>query len=148
IATGGVLATLALFRAEPGRRGRTLARLAAIGAPAACVALALARVGLAALGDYNQGTTGTALATGPAPWWGLGKCFASGPAWRAWPLAVLALSAPLLALALRGPRPSDDRALLVAGTALLVAALRLPLHFRAWDFFSVRLLPLATACLV
>jgi hypothetical protein len=148
LATGGALAALALFRAPPGGRLRALARVAAIGAPAACVALALARVGLETLGDLNQGTTGPVLRPGPAPWWALGKCLASGPAWRAWPLTLLALASPVVALALRARRSPEDRALLVAGTALVAAAAALPLHVRAWDFFSVRFLPLGVACLV
>jgi len=148
IATGFVLAWLALLRAERGARLRALAQLAAIGAPAACVALALASVGLAKLGDYNQGTTAPVLGPGPAPWWALAKCFTSGPAWRAWPLTLLALASPALALASRSPRKVEDRALLAAGASLLAAAAFLPLHIRAWDFFSVRFLPLGIACCV
>jgi hypothetical protein len=148
IATGFVLACLALARARPGARLRALLQLGAIGAPAACVALALARVGLATLGDYNQGTTGPVLDPGPAPWWALAKCFTSGPAWRAWPLTLLALASPLIAFAARTARRIEDRALLAAGTVLLAAAALLPLHIRAWDFFSVRFLPLGIACCV
>ncbi len=146
IATGFVLAWLRLLRAERGTRGRALAQLAAIGAPAACVALALASVGIATLGDSNQGTTAPVLDAGPAPWWALAKCFTSGPAWRAWPLTLLALAS--LAFAARSPRRVEDRALLAAGATLLVAAALLPLHLRAWDFFSVRFLPLGIACCV
>lgn len=147
IATGCVLAALALTAAGPGERLRTLVRVAALGAPAAAIALALASVGLATLGDLHQGT-GAAVAPGRAPWWAIAKCFTSGPAWRAWPLALLALAAPLVAAGRRAPRSPAERALLLAGTALLAAALALPLHIRAWDFFSVRFLPLAVACLV
>jgi hypothetical protein len=148
IATGFVLAAVALARAPRGARLRALLQLGAIGAPAACVALALASVGLAALGDYTQGTTGPVLDPGPAPWWALARCFTSGPAWRAWPLTLLALASPLIALAARTPRRVEDRALLAAGTTLLVAAALLPLHLRAWDFFSVRFIPLGVACCV
>jgi hypothetical protein len=148
IATGFVLAALALALAAPGERARALARVAAIGAPAATVAVALARVGLATLGDLHQGT-GASSAPGPAPWWAIAKCLTSGPAWRAWPLTLLALAAPLVALARRPARlRRADLALLVAGAALLAAAVALPLHIRAWDFFSVRLLPLGVGCLV
>ncbi len=146
IATGFVLAWIALLRSAPGERLRAGIQLVAIGAPAACVALALASVGLATLGDYNQGTTAPVLHTGPAPWWAIAKCFASGPAWRAWPLTLLALASPAVAVASRTPRRVDDRALLAAGVTLLAAAVALPLHIRAWDFFSVRFLPLGTAC--
>lgn len=146
IATGFALACLSLARAAPGGRMQAFARLVAIGAPAACVAIALASVGLETLGDYNQGTTAPVLHAGPAPWWAFAKCFASGPAWRAWPLTLLALASPVVALAARTPRRSEDRALLAAGVALLAAAAVLPLHIRAWDFFSVRFLPLGTAC--
>jgi len=148
IATGFVLACLAWLRAEPGGRGRALLQLAAIGAPAAAIALALASVGLATLGDLNQGTTAPVLQAGPAPWWALAKCFTSGPAWRAWPLSLLALASLAIALVGRTPRCTEDRALLAAGAVLLAAAALLPLHLRAWDFFSVRFLPLGVACCV
>jgi hypothetical protein len=161
VLTGGLLALLALARA-PGRQWlRELGAVAAMGAPAALVALRLAWVGLDTLGDHNQGP-GVPAETPPTPWWTLGKCFLGGPAWRAWPLSLLALASPALALlaarraagaggslagALRLLR-AEDRALLIGGGLLLVASLALPLHIRAWDYFSVRFLPLAVCCLL
>jgi hypothetical protein len=43
---------------------------------------------------------------------------------------------------------AEDRTLCVAGGAMLLAAVALPLHLPGWDFFSVRFLPLATCVLV
>jgi hypothetical protein len=80
----------------------------------------------------------------PAPLWTLGKCFAGGPVWRAWPLTALAIAAPLLGLAMRGtPARADDRALRAAAVALLAIAAIAPLHLPSWEFFSVRFLPIA-----
>jgi hypothetical protein len=146
-ATGGLIALLAVLRAGPGQRGRELLRTAALAAPAAGVALALAWAGLGTLGDYNE-AAGGASGPVPAPWWTLGKCFAAGPAWRAWPLTLLAAAAAAIALARRRRLSADDRALALGGGALLAAAALLPLHLRAWDFFSVRFLPLGVAALV
>ncbi len=148
IVTGAMLASLALFRAEPGARLRELARIALLGAPAAGVAAALSGVGLAALGDFNQqGATG--WTNERAGFWTLAGCFVSGPAWRAWPLTLLALASPAVALAASRTRlRAEDRSLLAAGLLLLAAALALPLDLRAWDFFSVRFAPMAVCALL
>ena len=148
IVTGGTLAILALFRADPRARLRELGRIALLGAPAAAVVAALAWVGLATLGDFNQeGATG--WRSERAGFWTLAGCFVSGPAWRAWPLTLLALASPVVAFAARrAALRAEDRALLAAGGLLLGAALALPLDLRAWDFFSVRFAPMAACTLL
>jgi hypothetical protein len=145
--TGALVALLGLARAAPRERGRELLRTAALGAPALAVALALASAGLGTLGDYNQvgGGSSDAVAT---PWWTLGKCFVAGPAWRAWPLTVLAATAVPIAWLRRRDLSPEDRALAIGGALLLAAGAALPLHVRAWDFLSVRFLPLGAAALV
>ena len=145
--TGWLVAAIALLRAERGTRGRELLRTAVLGAPALSIALVLASVGLDTLGDYNQSAGGSSDAVA-TPWWTLGKCFTAGPAWRAWPLSVLAAAAVPIALVRRRVLSPDDRALALGGAVLLAAAALAPLHIRAWDFFSVRFLPLGVAALL
>lgn len=145
--TGLVVAVLLDFRAAPGRRLRELFCTAAIGAPAAAVALAVLWV--QSVGAELPPEEIEAFALERPPLWTLGKCLLGGPAWRAWPLTALAVAAPLAALgpgrfALR----AQDRALLVAGGAFLAAAALLPLHLPSWHFFSVRFLPLGVCALV
>jgi hypothetical protein len=149
VLTGFALAVLALSRARPRRRLRALADVAWLGAPAACVALGMVWVGLAPLERANAGTALDWQAQRPALWT-LARCFFAGPGWRAWPPTLLAAAAPLAALAAsrRGGPGAADRALLTAGTLLLLTGLAAPLHLRAWDFFSVRFVPTAVACLL
>jgi hypothetical protein len=148
IVSGFAIAVLGLCRAGRGGRLREATRIALMGAPAACVALALALAGLEELARHHPGGS-DASSFAPAPWWALGRCFTSGPAWRAWPPALLG-TATLAAWAAvrRLPRRPEDRALLISGAVLLAAALFAPLHIPAWDFFSVRFLPVATCALV
>lgn len=145
--SGLVIAALCGFRATPGRRLAALLRVALLGAPAAGVALAVLWV--QSSGTDLPPEELEAFAFQRPPWWTLGKCLLGGPAWRAWPITVLAAAAPLVALALRnGPRRVEDRALLLAGGALFAAGVVLPLHLPSWHFFSVRFLPLAACALV
>jgi len=146
--TGVVLAALLWFRAAPGERAATCARIAVIALPGAGVALALLSVGIEDMAVWNDQGVADFLWR-PTPWWALGKGFAGGPVWRAWPLALLALAAPLVALrqGVGALRP-EDRALLAGGAALLAAGLLLPLDLPAWDLFSLRFLPLGTCALV
>jgi hypothetical protein len=148
ILTGGIVALLASLRAAPGSRLREASLALVMGLPAACVALALASAGLDQLAEFNEGADAVAQQH-EAPWWTLGRCFLGGPAWRAWPLTLLALAAPGLAL-WRGPASlsSEDRTLVAGGAVLMAGAAWLPLDIVAWDFFSVRFLPLAVAVLV
>jgi hypothetical protein len=152
ILTGLTLAALRWMRAEPGRRSRELLRIALLGTPAALVAVAALAVQLAASGDIPQETEAAFQFRRP-PWWMLGKCFLGGPAWRAWPLTLLAAGALLLPLARwragrRAGLRAEDGALLLAGGGFLLAGAALPLHLPDWEFFSVRFLPMAVCALV
>jgi hypothetical protein len=149
VVTGALVLLLALLRAHPDQRRRTLYRVALLGAPAACVALVLVAAGFDSLArDAN----GAARVWSPAhtPFWAIAGCFTGGPGWRSWFLPLIALSAPLAIWRLRrtGPVHSADVALLLGGGALLAFALAAPLHLPAWDYFSVRFLPAAVCCLV
>jgi hypothetical protein len=147
-ATGWVLAVLALSRAGPRGWGREAARLAVLGAPAAAIAVALVALDLGAPVSLRP-AAGTD-ATGAWPeLWTLGRCFVGGPAWRAWPLTLLAGGSLALGVTrLRRDLGADDRALLVSGAVLLAAALLLPLHVASWEFVSVRFVPAAVGVLV
>jgi hypothetical protein len=143
--TGALLAALYWRSAPRGELGATALRVAAIAAPSLGVALALVWPGSAPLGEPSVAEPAFA----PAPWWALAKCFTGGPAWRAWPLTLLALAAPLVALARRGSaRSAEDEALLVAGGTALAAAAWLPLSLASWEYFSPRFLPISIAALV
>jgi hypothetical protein len=142
--TGALLAALFWRRAPRGMLGQTALVVAAIALPALCVAIALVWPGSAALGE-----PGAAPGSAPAPWWALAKCFTGGPAWRAWPLTLLAIAALLVALARRSsPRSAEDEALLVAGGAVFAAAAWLPLSLASWEYFSPRFLPIGVGALV
>jgi len=143
--TGALLAALFWRRAPRGALGATALVVAGVALPSLCIALALFWPGSAALGDPNAGPPSHA----PAPWWALAKCFAGGPAWRAWLLTLLALAAPIVALVRRGSaRSAEDEALLVAGGVLLALAAWLPLSLASWEYFSPRFLPFAITALV
>ncbi len=139
--TGAAVAALEVLDARRGARIRALGRAVRFGAPAAAVALLAVAVQLA---------FGEPLAPDPnhpwryetAPLWTLAKCFVAGPGWRAWPLTLLALASPVLALTVARGRSSRDRALLISGAAFLAAAVLLPLHLPNWEYFSVRFAPL------
>ncbi len=142
--TGCVLAALYWRRAPRGALGAACLRIAAIALPATAVALALVWPGADSLGE--PGTAPPPLT--PAPWWALAKCFTGGPAWRAWPLTLLALAAPLVALARRrAGRSAEDEALLVAGGAALAAAAWLPMDLASWEYFAPRFLPIGVSAL-
>jgi hypothetical protein len=142
--TGCVVAALVWLRSGRDAPARALGRIAAIGAPAASVMLAAVVVHRFTADPAADPAAASGWIT--APLWTLGKCFVGGPAWRAWPLTLLALAAPLLAIARRGdPARAEDRALLIAGVLLLAVAALAPLHLPSWEFFSVRFLPLGVA---
>jgi len=145
LVTGMILAILVGSRSDRSRWISEGLKLALMGFPAACVALALSTLDMAEHGGHTDPDWSHAW---PGPWI-LGKCFIGGPAWRAWPLTLVAVAAPasILALGKSRIRP-EDRALLVAGGLLLIAAVALPLDLRAWDFFSVRFIPMGVCCLV
>jgi hypothetical protein len=146
--TGALVLLLALLRARPGEHGRALCRVALLGAPAACVALALLAAGFE---NLARDANGSPEAWSPArtPLSAVAGCFAGGPGWRAWFLSLLAPSAPLAAWLLRRPDAvrSADVALLAGGAVLLALGVAAPLHLPAWDYFSVRFFPAAICCL-
>jgi hypothetical protein len=145
LVTGMILAILVASRSDRSRWISEGSKLALMGLPAACVALAVSTLDMAELGGHTEADWSHVW---PGPWV-LGKCFVGGPAWRAWPLTLAALAAPASVLALGKSRiRPEDRALLVAGGLLLIAAVALPLDLRAWDFFSVRFIPMGVCCLV
>jgi len=144
--TGGVLLVLSAARAPRGGRGKALLRLAQVGVPAACVAVVMFAAGLEDLAREANGTV-TDWAPVRTPLWAVAGCFAAGPSWRAWFIPLLALSAVPMAWKLKQPRSGTDTGLLIAGVALFALVVAAPLHLRAWDFFSVRFLPVAMCCL-
>jgi hypothetical protein len=74
----------------------------------------------------------------------LATAFTAGPWWRAWPPVVLGIVG--LAFGVRRTitrkATAEERALLVTGTLLMVAALAFPLHTRQWEYMSVRFIPM------
>jgi hypothetical protein len=148
VITGALVLLLALLRARPGERGHAVRRVVLLGAPAACVAVALIAAGFENLArDANVAPDLWSPAR--TPLWAVAGCFTGGPGWRSWFLPLLALSAPLAVWGLRrsGAVCSTDVALLGGGAALLALGVVAPLHLPAWDFFSVRFLPVAVCCL-
>ena len=115
----------------------------------------LLRGGLAAVPAASIGLLTVLLATGTeqlnhyTPWPSFverialfGRTFVSGPAWRAWPVTLLAAMAAGFAV-VRWRRHADasDRALLLGGLVLLALAALTPLHTPGWEFLSVRFIP-------
>jgi hypothetical protein len=143
VLTGAVLLVYAWLGAEPKRRLRALGGMAVIGLPAALLACwSFARlIGNSEAAQHNYP---------PTPLLDrlilLGRGFASGPWWRAWPPTILA------AWVLVRPRwrtwDARARTLAVAGAVFAVCAAFLPLHLRSWEFFSVRFTPYAVAFLM
>ena len=144
--TGLVVAAIAVGCSQRGetsfcwtRARSALLSVVAMGTPAAVVAAFVFVFAVTGSGDQGD------VEIVGAPLWTLGRCFLAGPAWRAWPLTALAVAAlPLGMLA----RRAEDRALCVIGALLFVCAIFVPLHIPAWEFVSVRFLPLAVCVLV
>lgn len=145
---GLVIATLLLFRARSGQRLAEYGRIALVALPALCVLMATLSVHWLASSTASTAAQSPSYLASSAPWWSLGRCFLSGPDWRAWPLALLAVFALGLGIRCWNSARAEDRALCVAGGSLLLAGVALPLHLPAWEYFSVRFLPLATCVLV
>jgi len=75
-----------------------------------------------------------------------GLCFAGGPAWRAWPLVLLAIAGVGWALfvVVRRRRGRGAELALVAFVVLMAGlAVGMPFHGDAWQFFSPRFVPMA-----
>jgi hypothetical protein len=67
-----------------------------------------------------------------------------GPAWRAWPLVLVAAggAASAIARARSSERRAVELPLALLSLALLAMPLATPLHLRGWAFFSPRFLPM------
>jgi hypothetical protein len=72
----------------------------------------------------------------------LGRAFVSGPAWRAWPVTLLALGTAVVVM-VRWRRHSDARVrtLALAGLGQLALSLGTHLHIEGWEYFNVRFIP-------
>jgi hypothetical protein len=147
IVTGWLLLCLGLVRPGPGDRWGELVRCAAMGLPASLIAAALLAAA-PAQGDLASAGASAAFAPEWPGLWILGRCFTAGPAWRAWPPLLLGVTSAILAWRGWRSRGAEDRGLLLGGGVLLAAAALLPLDAPGWDLFSVRFLPLGTACLL
>ena len=141
VTCGLVVAAIALWRAPAGGLLHELARLAAMGVPAAVVVLAGASSSEPRLEYWNLPLierAGLAI-----------RAFLSGPAWRSWGLPVAALVGAVFAVAARAWR--QDRgagALLASGLAFALVATLAPFHIPGWQFFNMRFSPLAAVLLV
>lgn len=137
--TGHVLVILGVLRAPRAGRARELAVVAAMGAPAAAVVFLVKPIDA-----YQSAYVYDLIERIPL----VARCFVSGPAWRAWPIVVLALGGVVAGVRSRAFR--DDatrRALLVAGGVLLLGAILAPVHLHNWQFFSSRFAPPAVMLL-
>ncbi|MEM7411537.1 MAG: hypothetical protein AAF430_14995 [Myxococcota bacterium] len=145
---GVLLAALLWFRAAPDAKGAAVLRIAGLALPGALLTGLLLSSGWDQLTDWNAGPADAASRF--APWWCAGRCFAAGPAWRAWPLTGLALVGLALAATRvrRAGATPEDRALWCGGALLFGCGVLLPLDLAAWDFFSPRFLPFGVAALL
>ena len=145
--TAGVLGLLALARTGGGQRLREAA-LSLISMTPTLIIAAVLLIDSAEQAQYHD--RGSDLFDYEWPGlWIIGKCFAGGPAWRAWTLTFFACISPIAAAGLvRNRLDASGRVLLWIGALLLLAAIGLPLHLPGWDFFSLRFLPLAMSLLV
>ena len=139
--TGLVLLLYAWLSSEGRERPRTLLLTLLAGTPAGMVAL-LAVLLSGGSEQLSQYTTYPSVTQQVAL---LGRAFVSGPAWRAWPITLLALGAGTAAFVRWHKRPGEarERTLALAGLGLLILALATPLHVKGWEFFNVRFIPSA-----
>ena len=138
------LVVLVACRHPPRSWPRELGLLACMGIPTALIAgHAAGLVGSSAAAlPYSQ----------PASLWPplservslLATAFTAGPWWRAWPPVVLAVVGLAFGArrAIARKASAEERALLVTGSMLFVAALAFPLHTRQWEYMSVRFIPM------
>jgi len=136
------LGVLTLVRHERGRWLREVGTLALISLP---IAWLVARTAGAFSASSNLPSAGPDAPLPVAERLLLIRgVFVGGPAWRGWPVFVLAL----VALASwsyrwrRGRGSRDELALGVTSALLLSAGVLAPLHLATWQFFSPRFLPL------
>lgn len=134
---------LVLFYSPPGRRVRELTWLAAMALPALVVVF-LSTIAAAEILRHPEVRQGTAQWL---PWPRriemLARCSVGGPGWRAWPpvvLTALGLWAAGRRL-VRREATGKETTFAIASASMLLLALVMPFHARAWDFFSPRFAP-------
>jgi len=134
VLAGAVLVAIVLARdgVPFARRARAAATVVA---PAALLSVVVS-VGVRAAHARSSPTTWLPLAERVTQ---LGDRFAFGPAWRQWPLPLLALVA--LAVLWRRRRQEDRRLLALGACSLALLALTLvvPYHVQSWECVSTRL---------
>jgi hypothetical protein len=137
--TGLALVLYAVLSSAGPARMRVLLRTGLACAPAAGISL-LAMLVSSDIDQFNHYSTSPPIGQRLAL---LGRAFVSGPAWRAWPVTMLAVAAAGIGIARWRRARADARelALLLAGLVLLLLAFATPLHIVGWEFFSVRFTP-------
>ena len=136
--TGLTLLIHAWLSSKRDDRPRMLMRIILVGTPA--ILIAAVALGLAGGGEqlnhyrlFLPFTRQVML---------LGRAFVSGPAWRAWPVTVLALASGVVVIARwRATPDARERTLVLAGLGQLVLALATHLHIVGWEYFNVRFIP-------
>ncbi|HEY5283011.1 MAG TPA: hypothetical protein VIM14_09495 [Polyangia bacterium] len=140
--TGTVLGVLALSRSTAKQRTGELGKMCLMAVPAACVA-------------WLSRTRGSgALVQMGGPWslldrlGMLASCFVGGPAWRAWPVVILALvGAATFVVRTNSRRDPEQRALFFVGVLFLGLAVWAPFDLPNWNFFALRFVPCAVVYL-
>jgi hypothetical protein len=134
LAAGLVLGCVVLARSDGRERARELGRLLLVSLPTLAVAALTASPPAATERDRMAFVDHLSM---------IGRTFVSGPAWRSWPVILLA-ALGLWSVATRARRGEATRTELGAGVAaalLLAAALIAPIHLGGWDFFFPRFVP-------
>ena len=139
VLTGMVLLVYAWLSSDRSARPRTLLFTVLAGAPAGTLALLAVLVS----GGSDVRSTYTMYLPLTKQVALLGRAFVSGPAWRAWPLTLLALGAGTASFVRWHRRLGDarERTLALAGLGLLIFAMATPLHIPGWEYFNVRFIP-------
>jgi hypothetical protein len=136
--TGLALGMLALSRSPARRRLREWGWMCLTVVPVAGVAW-FGRPQGGGLLDHADGSWSWTARLGV-----LASCFLGGPAWRAWPVVVLALAGgTIFAVSADSRRDPDQRALFIAGGLFLALSVLAPFHLPNWNFFALRFLPCA-----
>ncbi|HRI71304.1 MAG TPA: hypothetical protein PK156_44030, partial [Polyangium sp.] len=128
-----------LFDLEKGEKIRRIGVLFLIGSPAIAVTLASA-TSLGELGFLGMLNTREVRQSALESLENLGILFLSGPAWRTWPLVVVAFTGFVLALQSISKRKLDkpNRVVFILGLVMFAAAMLTPFHSDLWQYFSPR----------